>query len=214
MTRKLLAKGKYEAYEEVFTDRVNEGVIELVPEEQLQAPAHYIPHRGVFKTASSTRVRPVFDASCEQKGMLSLNDCLEKGPNLLELIPAILLRFREEKIGVVSNIKKAFLQILVNEKDRDFLRFLWWEDRTCKRVKVMRHCHLVFGVNCSPFLLGAVLNYHLDESEEGLDKIYAKLRSSFYVDNCVTSVGTEEKLRQFIEHSVKLLSRAKFELRG
>ena len=34
-----------------------------------------------------TKVRPVFDASCRGKNAPLLNDCLQKGPNLLEHIP-------------------------------------------------------------------------------------------------------------------------------
>ncbi|UYV75046.1 hypothetical protein LAZ67_12002228 [Cordylochernes scorpioides] len=47
------------------------------------------------------------------------------GPNLIEMIPNLMLRFRIGKFGVVADIKKAFLQIEVNERDRDYLRFLW-----------------------------------------------------------------------------------------
>lgn len=35
----------------------------------------------------TTKLRPVFDASSKEKNQLSLNDCLQKGENLIELIP-------------------------------------------------------------------------------------------------------------------------------
>jgi hypothetical protein len=62
----------------------------------------FLPHRGVLKCTWTTKVRLVFDASCKQRGLLSLNDCLAKGPNLLELIPKVLLKFREKRIKGVS----------------------------------------------------------------------------------------------------------------
>ncbi|KAF2890893.1 hypothetical protein ILUMI_15280, partial [Ignelater luminosus] len=86
---------------------------------------HYLPHRPVVKEHSSTKIKPVFDASAREKDRPSLNHCLEKGVNLIELIPTILLRFRDQKIGVVSDIHKGFLQISLHEADRGFLRFLW-----------------------------------------------------------------------------------------
>lgn len=53
-----------------------------------------------------------------------MNVCIEKGPNLVELIPSILNRFRVGKITdsrkVVEDIRKAFLQIFLNEKDKDY----------------------------------------------------------------------------------------------
>lgn len=46
--------------------------------------------------------------------------------NLIELILHILRRFREGRIGVDSDIKKAFLKIRLNEKDRNYPRLLWY----------------------------------------------------------------------------------------
>ena len=79
----------------------------------------------------------------------------------MELIPTILLRFREHKVGVISDIRKAFQMIEVEEEDRNFLKFLWWEDPEQKIIQEFRHKRVVFGVNCSPFLLAAVLEHHL-----------------------------------------------------
>ena len=108
----------------MFKSWLEEGIIERV--KPGTTGGHFIPHRPVFKPGSSTTpVRPVFDASCKTKNGPSLNDCLQKGPNLMELILALLLRFREKKIGVISDIRKAFLMVEVEEEDRNFLKFLW-----------------------------------------------------------------------------------------
>ncbi|GFY33686.1 DUF1758 domain-containing protein [Trichonephila clavipes] len=60
---------------------------------------------------STTPIRPVFEASAILANYPSLNQCLACGPNLIELIPDILLRFREREFGVIAGIRKAFLQI-------------------------------------------------------------------------------------------------------
>jgi len=127
----------------------------------------YLPHRAVFKPESQTTlVKPVFDASCKTGRAPSLNEVLEKGPNMLELLSTILLRFRENKIGVIADIRKDFQIIEVNESDRDFLRFLWWKNPETRQFKVYRHKRVVFGVNCSPFLLAAVIELHLKSVNE------------------------------------------------
>jgi len=82
----------------------------------------------VIKTNSTTKIRLVFDASVVGNNGISLNLCLETGPNLIELIPNILLRFRWRKIEMISDIRKAYLQINVMPEDRDVLRFLMEED--------------------------------------------------------------------------------------
>ena len=49
------------------------------------------------------------------------NDILCSGPCLLPLTEDILLRFQLRKIAVVADTQQAFLQILVNECQRNYL---------------------------------------------------------------------------------------------
>lgn len=213
--KKLEADGLYQAYEKVFAEWLKEGVIEEVPAAERNMPCHYLPHRHVVKENSTTRIRPVFDASAKIKRSPSLNECLEKGPNLMELIPTVLTKFRLGKIGVIADIKKAFLQISISPNDKNFLRFLWMN--VDKELKVYRHCRVVFGVTSSPFLLGAVIQYHLQTVlEESVypKEIIEKLIDSFYVDNCVTSVETESELQSFIDVATSVMAKRKFDLRG
>ncbi|GBM00954.1 hypothetical protein AVEN_6294-1, partial [Araneus ventricosus] len=212
VTRKLNSLNKYGDYDQVFRDWIGEGVIEMVPDNELNFKGHYLPHHPVFKPDSATtKIRPVFDASCKVNRSPSLNDCLFKGPNLIEEIPSILLRFREKCIGVTSDIRRAFLQIELKKEDRDFLRFLWWEKDNV--VKVFRHNRVVFGVTSSPFLLGAVIRFHLSQVPTEQRVIAQKLDRSFYIDNCVTSVDNEEELENFIKYSTEILAEAKMDLR-
>ncbi|XP_050517528.1 uncharacterized protein LOC126892108 [Diabrotica virgifera virgifera] len=198
--KKVNKNGYLEAYGQIFKEWLDENIIEEVLEEQPNQEGHYLPHRPLIKpNSASTKIRPVFDASAKEKDKPSLNQCPEKGVNLIELFPAILLRFRRQEIGVISDIRKAFLQIGIHKADRDFLRFLWIDD--AGKEKVYRHCRVVFGIS-SPFLLGASLEHNfslmlrkcaqklLNVSEDTI----LKLSHSFYVDNCVTSVASEQEL--------------------
>ena len=102
--QKLERDGLLNEYDQVFKEWFDEGVIELVPENELNLFSHYLPHRHVLKLESTTKIRPVFDASASKKGFPSLNQCLERGSNLIELIPTSLLRFREHDIPVIAVI--------------------------------------------------------------------------------------------------------------
>ncbi|GFT68800.1 DUF5641 domain-containing protein [Trichonephila clavipes] len=124
------------------------------------------------------------------------------------------MKFRLNAIGVISDIRKAFLQTSVAEEDQDFLRFLWWEDYEKKKFEISRHRRLVFGLTCCPFILAAVLNYHLEETKKYFPDTSEKLKNSFYVDNCVTSVCDAEELSHFIQEAKQLLVMACFDLRG
>jgi hypothetical protein len=58
-------------------------------------------------------------------------------------------------------MEKAFLQIRVKECERDALRFHWRENPLAD-VEVLRFTRVLFGLVSSPFLLGGVLEAHLD----------------------------------------------------
>ncbi|GFU26302.1 integrase catalytic domain-containing protein [Trichonephila clavipes] len=115
-----LRNGKFfDDYKSVFRQWEDLNIIERVPEVELNNECHYLPHRPVVKLDSATtKIRPVFDASAREKGKPSLNDCLYKGVNLIELIPDILDRFRIYPVGIVADIEKAFLMLSVAPKDR------------------------------------------------------------------------------------------------
>ncbi|GFS58693.1 integrase catalytic domain-containing protein [Trichonephila clavipes] len=206
--------GKLSDYEEVFNEWENEDIIEKVESHQEIDEEHYLPHRPVFKENSTTKVRPVFDGSAKEKNSPSINDCLEKGPNVIELIPSLINRFRFGKFGVIADIKKAFLQIGLQERDRPFLRFFWREKGKNDNITVYQHNRVVFGISSSPFLLGATIEFHLKNAPDHYKETAHTLLESFYVDNLVCSVNSKEKLDKLIVESQEILEEGKFELRG
>ncbi|XP_070518841.1 uncharacterized protein [Cardiocondyla obscurior] len=217
--QKLKADNVYMEYDAVFLEWLAEGIIERVPEEEKQNWGHYLPHRHVLKEGSTTRIRPVFDASAKEHASPSLNDCLHKGPNLIEL-----LRFFYVLGKIVSELfqilKRLFLQISIDKTDRDFLRFLWYNVNG--KIIIYRHCRVVFGVSSSPFILSAIINLHLnnclksleDFGDDKLRENIKRLLESFYVDNSITSINSRENLNSFISDAKEIMDRAGFDLRG
>ncbi|XP_015112562.1 uncharacterized protein LOC107038159 [Diachasma alloeum] len=192
-------------YQQVFDDWMQEGYIEQVPVCEVPRVSYYLPHRPVVKEGSSTRIRSVFGASAHEKAGPSLNDCLETGPNFIELIPSLLMRFREKEVAVIE--------------ERDHLRFLWYRDADPEKVIVYRHQRVVFGVSNSPFILGATLNLHIDSAlrdarAESEKSVLRKLKKSFYVDNCVISIDSHEEAGEFQRISSSVLESGGFDLRA
>ncbi|GFW29714.1 uncharacterized protein TNCV_3935811 [Trichonephila clavipes] len=73
ITRRLRSLHKYEEYDGVFKEWLEEGVIEMVPDRELTYKGHNLPHHRVFKPDSvPTKIRPVFDASLDAKMDLRL----------------------------------------------------------------------------------------------------------------------------------------------
>ena len=67
----------------------------------------------------------MFNLSCHGCNGVSLNDCLETGPDLNPNVVDVLLRFRRWKYAVTADVSKAFLQMELVECDQDVHRFLW-----------------------------------------------------------------------------------------
>ena len=79
---------------------------------------------------------------------------LDPGPCLLPPVFDILVRFRLGMIGIVADIKKAFLQVGLDEDQRDFLRIIWYKNAFAQNptMKILRFVRLVFGLTLSPFI--------------------------------------------------------------
>ncbi|KAJ8969022.1 hypothetical protein NQ317_012213 [Molorchus minor] len=144
IVKRLNKDGLFDSYDQVFQEWLQDDVIEEVSVEEgsnVSNRYHYLPHRPVTKEHSTTKIRPVFDASARDKDR-PLNHCLEK----------------------------VTIQHHPSEK----------------------------------------LKLRTPYSQETI----VRLSKSFYVDNCVTSVSTEDILEQFILESSMLMAEAKFDLRG
>ncbi|XP_053947719.1 uncharacterized protein LOC128856441 [Anastrepha ludens] len=219
LTNKLLrANNKLIEYDIALRDLIQNGIAEQVNDSNSEI-VYYMPHKPVYRDDKiTTKTRIVFDASSSEPGVLSLNDHLNAGDNLVADLLKTLLRFRSHKIAITADIEKAFLQIEVAENDRDALRFLWYE-RTpvCKiRLPKIVEYHMTrvtFGVTSSPFLLAATLRHHLNSSQQEYGVICDKLKQCFYVDDLVISERSLEEAKLMYLKSKEIMAKARFNLR-
>ena len=123
----------------------------LVKPVKMQAPPPesiwYLPHHPVTNPSKPGKVRRVANAASKFRGE-SLNSNLLTGPDLLNNIVGILLRFREHPVAVLSDIEGMFMQIAVRQVDQSAHRFLWMID---KHIRQFQFTRLIFGATCSHF---------------------------------------------------------------
>ena len=211
-------------YDSIITDQLNSGILEKVPEnEQTKDFAqnntiHYLSHFGVVrKDSETTKLRIVFDGSAKSEGeQLSINDYLENGPNLIPPIFEIVTKFRSYPIAIVSDIEKAFLQISIEEKDRDALRFLWYripEDGQEPKLIHLRFRRLVWGLKPSPSILGHVINEHLEKFENVEPQVVQLLKRQLFVDDFVGGAKTVQEGLKIYSTSKKIMESGGFNLR-
>ena len=128
-------------YNSIFESQLQDGIIEKVPDVNKSDPCHFLPHHGVRRAdKETTKLRIVFNGSAKvDKASFSLNDCLLKGPNRIPHIFDMMIKFRSYAIGITADIEKAFHQILIENTDRDMLRFLWLDDIRRNRPGIVQY---------------------------------------------------------------------------
>ncbi len=162
---------------------------EEVPTQQMTSPHYYLPVHGVFKQSSTTtKVRPVFDASAPSSSGTSLNDTLQQGPNLYPLLSDILLRFRTHTIGFSADISKMFREVKLHPEEKDYHRFLWRDDHGT--IKDLRMNRLTFGVRCSPYVATQVIRHLAETHAESHPTASKAILNSFYVDDYLSGAST------------------------
>ena len=143
-----------EEYDRIFNGQEKIDIIE--PVGITDESSRFLPRHAVVRQDKETsKVRVVFDGSAKSsKDDLSLNECLEKGPNLPNLFDTI-VKFRGYPVGLVADVEKAFYQILIAPDDRKLLRFLWVDDvfKDNPTVKQYQFRRLPFGLTPSPAIL-------------------------------------------------------------
>lgn len=151
----------------------------------------YLPLFGVYHPHKPDQIRGVFDSSAEFKGV-SLNQQLLQGPDFINNLLGILIRFRKERVAVVADIQSMFHSFLVDEGHRDYLRFLWHKDNDFEKPLVTYRMKVhVFGNRSSP----SVAMYGLRRIGELAAKTHGQevkdfIVNDFYVDDGLKSCAT------------------------
>ena len=100
------------------------------------------------------KIQVVFDAAAPYK-RTSFNDQLVTGPNLLNSLVCVIMRFRLHAIAMIAGIETMFFHVRVIEKDQPSLRFFWRgpnRDRPPDQMQAM-----IFGAKSSPTSTGYCL---------------------------------------------------------
>ena len=110
---------------------------------------------------------------------------------------------------MTGDLKKAFLQVRIKELDRDALRFHWKQNEHSV-LETLRFTRGLFGLTCSPFLLGGVLECHLGKWESKMPELVAELRKNLYVDDLLSGGVTVQEAQYRKEQAIEIFDDAGF----
>ena len=140
-----------ERYAETIREDIRKGyVVTVEPHDPRKRSDRewYLPHHPVVNPNKPGKVRRVLNGASKFHGT-SLNKSLLVGPDLLQNLIFVLLRFRQHKYANSVDIEGMFLQVGVLARDQISLRFLWREDTTSD-VVVHQYTRHIFGARDSP----------------------------------------------------------------
>ena len=187
-------------YQDQMLIYITRGQVEAAAAEESKSTVFYPPHQAVKNEKyGKAKWRIVFNSSSHETKAPSLNEVLEVERNFLHEIFAILLRFSLHPETIFSDIKQAFLQLALDEKDRDLARFFRYritQDReeqyhTTEEVVDYSFTLLPFGLTCGPFLLSATLNEYADRHKVPFPTAEPHVGSNASMDDYAADAGND-----------------------
>ncbi|XP_022827044.1 uncharacterized protein LOC111356792 [Spodoptera litura] len=199
-------------YNQQLEDLVRKGYAEEAPVEKTPGKTWYLPHFDVHNPAKPNKLRIVHDAAAKSKGM-SLNDYLLTGPDLLQSLPGVMMRFRRHPIAVTADIAEMFMQVRVQPCDRDALRYLWRGDVREGAPREYRMCSIIFGAASSPCTAIFAKNWNAEQYTKEYPRAVKAIVKNHYMDDYLDSFETEEEAVSVATQVKEIHQKACFVLR-
>ncbi|XP_043288822.1 uncharacterized protein [Venturia canescens] len=167
---------------------------------------YYLPHHGVL----TTKLRVVFNGSCNTDSGTSLNDLMHTGAKLQRDISDVLLWARRHRFIFATDIVKMFRQIRVHRDDWDLQRILWVDENGNTA-----HYHLTtvtYGTRSAPFLAVRVLLQLVADEGEKYPAAVAPLTMGRYVDDIYGGADQISELLTQARHLIGICTAGGFPL--
>lgn len=177
-------------------------------------PVHFISHHEVLRPESkSTPVRIVFNSSAAFQGH-KLNEYWMKGPDLLNDLFGVVLRFRENQVAFIGDISKMYHRIRIPEMDQHVHRFLWRNLQTHREPDVYVKTVLTFGDKPAPAMAQIALRKTAEEAKEAFPAAAQVIQDNTYMDDICDSVSTTEEARDLTRDIDSVLETGGFRVKG
>ncbi|XP_075157822.1 uncharacterized protein LOC142231088 [Haematobia irritans] len=172
----------------------------------------YIPIFTVTNK-NKNKKRIVWDAAASVENT-SLNTMLLKGPDLLNNLLGILLRFRERPIAISGDIREMFHQIRIAKEDQQAQQFLWRSGNNKDKIDVYVMTVMTFGASCSPSLANFIKNKNAERLACQHPKAVHSILNNMFVDDWLQSLNSEEEMIQIAKTVRYIHEEGGFEMRN
>ncbi len=205
------------SYKDQIQDMIDREVARKLTQEEIdtwKGPKFYISHLAVVSPKSaSTPIRIVFNSSQVHKGT-SLNNCLAKGPDsYANNILGLLIRWREERVAMVGDIRKMFHSIHLQELESHCHRFLWRDMDDSKDPEVYIITRVNMGDRPASAIATEALRATAVMSEKIMPEASNLIINSSYVDDLIDSKPSMEKATSLAHETNSVLQKGGFQIK-
>ena len=178
-----------------------------------KGPVHYFSHHAVLRPEStSTPVRIVFN-SCPTYQGHKLNDYWQKGPDLLNGLFGVILRFRENKVALTADISKMYHRVLIPLEDQHVHRFLWRNLEIDRPPDTYVMNVLTFVDKPAPAMAQVALRKTSEEGECENPGAAQAIKDNSYMDDILDSVATNGEATELTKAIDDILETGGFQVK-
>ncbi|XP_068697211.1 uncharacterized protein [Montipora foliosa] len=174
---------------------------------------HYVAHHAVVRPEKKTTpIRIVFNSSASFKGH-SLNDYWYKGPDLLNNLFGVVLRFRENAIAVCGDITKMYHMVAIPPVDQHVHRFLWRNFETEHEPDTYVKTVLTFGDRPAPAMAITAMRKTAKLNQDAKPKAAKAILNNAYVDDMCDSAVDPNEAKTLIADIDEVLATGGFQVK-
>ena len=205
----------FHEYSKVINSYLEDGHAEKVPSTELDRPKgqkFYIPHHHVDHPRKNIRV--VFDTASETDGR-SLSTEVYPGPDVLNSLVGVLIRFRQGKVPVTADLRRYYHSVYLPKSDVDFFRYFWFsvpDDPTSPIQEYRLLIHLFGGCWSQAVCAHGLLRAILDAVKPGsiTSEEAQLLLRAFYSDDFARSYASTLEALESVLPLIDILSKSGF----
>ena len=172
---------------------------------------YYIAHQMALNPQSKTTpVRCCFNSSQRYKGF-SLNTSWDLGPDLVNSLHSILLRFRKDMVAAQGDITKMYYMVRIKEEE-SWMQLFMWKFADEENLRYFKMERLVMGNKPSASLSGVALSEtaKLEDFPKRYPAAHKALTTDAYVDNVFLTAPDHAVIRTSIQEIESVAAKGGF----
>ena len=169
----------------------------------------FIPHHGVWKDSTSTKLRMVMNFSASEPNKMSVNEACMSGPTIQKPLLATLIQFSTGRYATSGDVTQMYKQVQVHPKDQ-----LWqcfpWRSKENDRIRYYAYKVLTFGHASSAYMAIRTLLEIADREAANFPIGTSFIKDNMYVDDLEISMNDPKMLLTGLIQTREALKKYKF----